>query len=72
MSMNTKRYINRFFFTVVLVCFTSLPLNAQEDFGDDTNDNTPAASIDFYTPLLLISAIGLGYFLLHKRIRTKE
>jgi len=69
--MNKKRYFRKVIFTIVFVCFTSLTITAQENFDDDTNDTTPAASIDFYTPLLLVSAIGFGYFLLNRKANSK-
>lgn len=69
--MNKNNYFTKIIFTVVLVCFTSVAVVAQEDFGDDTVDNPPATSIDFYTPLLLVGAIGLGYVLLNKRVKSK-
>lgn len=69
--MNKKRYFTKVIFTIVFVCFTSLTVSAQEDFEDDTDDTTPAASIDFYTPVLLLSAIGFGYFLLNRKEDSK-
>ena len=66
----TKRFLSRKVFTIIFVCVLSLPIYAQEDFGDDTNDTTPPASIDIYTPFLLVAAMGLGYFLLNKKSKA--
>lgn len=61
-----KKYFKKIIFTAAFVCLTSSTMMAQEDFEDDTGD-VPAAAIDFYTPLLLISALGIGcYFFLGK------
>jgi|APLak6261693694_1056211.scaffolds.fasta_scaffold33850_1 heme/copper-type cytochrome/quinol oxidase subunit 3 len=70
--MTKNKYFAKIFFSIVFVCFTSLTVSAQEDFGDDTNDTTPPASIDFYTPILLASAIGLGCFVLNKKMKTNK
>lgn len=70
--MNTKKYLNKLVFTIVLVCSTTLSVTAQEDFGDDTDDTTPAANVDVYTPMLLVAAIGLGYFLCTRRAKVNR
>lgn len=49
---------------LVLVTFT---LQAQESFPDDVND----VPIDDYVPLLFITAIGIAYWLIHKRKLVK-
>ena len=49
---------------LVLVTFS---LQAQEIFPDDVND----VPIDDYVPLLFITAIGIAYWLIHKRKLVK-
>ncbi|WP_333877836.1 hypothetical protein [Flavobacterium sp.] len=70
--MSAKKYVNKIVFTIVLLCITTSSLQAQEDFGDDTDDNTPASSIDFYVPLLLVTAVGLGYLLLRQKTKINR
>lgn len=60
-----KIYFKKIIFTMAFVCLTSSTVMAQEDFEDDTED-VPGAAIDFYTPLLLVSAIGFGFYLIRK------
>lgn len=62
---------NRKLNKIVLCCllFVSPFLSMADDIGDgngdgDVNDNTPAAPIDAYVPLLFLAATGLGYVLL--------
>ena len=53
-------------YSIALVLFT-VTLQAQESFPDDVND----APIDDYLPLLFITAIGIAYWLIHKRKLVK-
>jgi hypothetical protein len=45
----------------------TLTLQAQEPFQDDTQD----VPVDDYLPLLFITAIGIAYWLIHKRKLVK-
>lgn len=51
----------------VAFVFVSGWLQAQETFPDDVND----VPIDDYVPLLFITAIGIAYWLIHKRKLVK-
>ncbi|WP_396137214.1 hypothetical protein [Flavobacterium sp.] len=59
---NTAKII--YSIALVLVTFT---LQAQEPFQDDTQD----VPVDDYLPLLFITAIGIAYWLIHKRKLVK-
>jgi hypothetical protein len=59
---NTAKII--YSIALVLVTFT---LQAQEPFQDDTQD----VPVDNYLPLLFITAIGIAYWLIHKRKLVK-
>lgn len=53
-------------YSVALVLFT-VTLQAQQSFPDNVND----VPIDDYLPLLFITAIGIAYWLIHKRKLVK-
>ena len=53
-------------YSLVLVLFT-VTLQAQESFPDDVQD----VPVDDYLPLLFITAIGIAYWLIHKRRLVK-
>lgn len=53
-------------YSVALVLFT-VTLQAQTTFPTDVND----VPIDDYLPLLFITAIGIAYWLIHKRKLVK-
>lgn len=53
-------------YSIALVLVT-FKLQAQESFPDDVND----VPIDDYVPLLFITAIGIAYWLIHKRKLVK-
>jgi hypothetical protein len=59
---NTAKII----YSIALVLVT-LTLQAQEPFQDDTQD----VPVDDYLPLLFITAIGIAYWLIHKRKLVK-
>ncbi|WP_396165623.1 hypothetical protein [Flavobacterium sp.] len=61
MKNNSKKIYSLAF---VLVCGL---LQAQESFPDDVQD-VPA---DDYLPLLFVTAIGIAYWLIHKRKLVK-
>jgi hypothetical protein len=53
-------------YSLALVLFT-VTLQAQEPFTDDVQD----VPVDDYLPLLFITAIGIAYWLIHKRKLVK-
>jgi hypothetical protein len=53
-------------YSLALVLFT-VTLQAQESFPDDVQD----VPVDDYLPLLFITAIGIAYWLIHKRKLVK-
>ena len=61
MKNNSKKIYSLAF---VLVCGL---LQAQESFPDDVQD----VPVDDYLPLLFITAIGIAYWLIHKRKLVK-
>jgi hypothetical protein len=61
MKNNSKKIYSLAF---VLVCGL---LQAQETFPDDTQD----VPVNDYLPLLFITAIGIAYWLIHKRKLVK-
>ena len=58
--------INKIKYSLALVLF-SVTLQAQETFPDDVQD----VPVDDYLPLLFITAIGIAYWLVHKRKLVK-
>jgi hypothetical protein len=60
------RNINKIKYSLALVLF-SVTLQAQETFPDDVQD----VPVDDYLPLLFITAIGIAYWLIHKRKLVK-
>jgi hypothetical protein len=58
--------INKIKYSLALVLF-SVTLQAQETFPDDVQD----VPVDDYLPLLFITAIGIAYWLIHKRKLVK-
>jgi hypothetical protein len=65
-TVNKMKNIAKLKYSLVLVLFT-VTLQAQESFPDDVND----VPIDDYLPLLFITAIGIAYWLIHKRKLVK-
>jgi hypothetical protein len=65
-TVNKMKNIAKLKYSVALVLFT-VTLQAQESFPDDVND----VPIDDYLPLLFITAIGIAYWLIHKRKLVK-
>jgi hypothetical protein len=61
MKNNSKKIYSLAF---VLVCGL---LQAQESFPDDVQD----VPVDDYLPLLFVTAIGIAYWLIHKRKLVK-
>jgi len=58
--------ITKIKYSLALVLFT-VTLQAQETFPDDVQD----VPVDDYLPLLFITAIGIAYWLIHKRKLVK-
>ena len=58
--------INKIKYSLALVLF-SVTLQAQEPFQDDVQD----VPVDDYLPLLFVTAIGIAYWLIHKRKLVK-
>ena len=58
--------ITKIKYSLALVLF-SVTLQAQETFPDDVQD----VPVDDYLPLLFITAIGIAYWLVHKRKLVK-
>ena len=58
--------ITKIKYSLALVLF-SVTLQAQETFPDDVQD----VPVDDYLPLLFITAIGIAYWLIHKRKLVK-
>jgi hypothetical protein len=65
-TVNKMKNIAKLKYSLALVLFT-VALQAQESFPDDVND----VPIDDYLPLLFITAIGIAYWLIHKRKLVK-
>jgi hypothetical protein len=65
-TVNKMKNIAKLKYSIALVLFT-VTLQAQETFPDDVND----VPIDDYLPLLFITAIGIAYWLIHKRKLVK-
>ena len=65
-KVNKMKNIAKLKYSLALVLFT-VTLQAQESFPDDVND----VPIDDYLPLLFITAIGIAYWLIHKRKLVK-
>jgi hypothetical protein len=65
-TVNKMKNIAKLKYSLALVLFT-VTLQAQESFPDDVND----VPIDDYLPLLFITAIGIAYWLIHKRKLVK-
>lgn len=64
--MKKMKNITKIKYSLALVLFT-VTLQAQESFPDNVND----VPIDDYLPLLFITAIGIAYWLIHKRKLVK-
>jgi Sec-independent protein secretion pathway component TatC len=60
-------------YSILFLLFPFLAM-AQEEFSDDTDDITPAASIDNYIPLVLVLVIYFAYhfFKPYRSIKTKN
>ena len=58
--------ITKIKYSLALVLF-SVTLQAQETFPDDVQD----VPVDDYLPFLFITAIGIAYWLIHKRKLVK-
>jgi hypothetical protein len=58
--------ITKIKYSLALVLF-SVTLQAQESFPDDVQD----VPVDDYLPLLFVTAIGIAYWLIHKRKLVK-
>lgn len=54
--------ITKIKYSLALVLFT-VTLQAQQSFPDDVQD----VPVDDYLPFLFITAIGIAYWLIHKR-----
>ena len=68
--MKVKTQTIKKLITLVLLYFIHIPLWAQEFFEDDTIDEQlPVADIDGYLVILLITAMGLGYVYLYRKIK---
>jgi hypothetical protein len=65
-TVNKMKNIAKLKYSLVLVLFT-VTLQAQESFPDDVQD----VPVDDYLPLLFITAIGIAYWLIHKRRLVK-
>ena len=65
-KVNKMKNIAKIKYSLALVLFT-VTLQAQQSFPDDVND----VPIDDYLPLLFITAIGIAYWLIHKRKLVK-
>jgi hypothetical protein len=65
-TVNKMKNIAKLKYSLVLVLFT-VTLQAQESFPDDVQD----VPVDDYLPLLFITAIGIAYWLIHKRKLVK-
>jgi hypothetical protein len=58
--------ITKIKYSLALVLF-SVTLQAQESFPDEVQD----VPVDDYLPLLFVTAIGIAYWLIHKRKLVK-
>jgi hypothetical protein len=65
-TVNKMKNIAKLKYSLALVLFT-VTLQAQESFPDDVQD----VPVDDYLPLLFITAIGIAYWLIHKRKLVK-
>ena len=65
-TVNKMKNIAKLKYSLVLVLFT-VTLQAQESFPDDVQD----VPVDDYLPLLFVTAIGIAYWLIHKRKLVK-
>lgn len=70
--MKGKRVTKKALLTLALLCFINSPLWAQEFFEDDVYDTTPPADIDDSLIILLITAIGLGYVFLIRKVKIRK
>jgi hypothetical protein len=65
-TVNKMKNIAKLKYSLALVLFT-VTLQAQESFPDDVQD----VPVDDYLPLLFVTAIGIAYWLIHKRKLVK-
>tara|TARA_R110000850_G_scaffold147591_2_gene269782 strand:+ start:27897 stop:28100 length:204 start_codon:yes stop_codon:yes gene_type:complete len=56
---------------VMMLLTINFTVNAQDPDGPGGDPGEPAAPIGDYVPLMLVAAIGLGYFVIRKQ-KIKE